>query len=120
MALTGIEGVVSGNVAGVDANNRLLTLATPDLKGRTVNTSQVTILNGANVTVNAMEDRHELVLQNQTGVPVTVMLAAANAGANDLVIAPGATFVVPFRYTGEFRLYGVGGGGNFMVIQTGS
>jgi hypothetical protein len=117
MALTGIEGVVSGNVAGVDANNRLLTLATPDSNSRTVYTTMYTSVNAGNTPIAARSGRCAFILQNQAGVPITLRLDGTGAGANDLQIAPGATFTSPFPYAGAAGIYGIGGGGNAVLIE---
>lgn len=118
MAVSSIEsGLGDGYSAKVDSTNRLFTRAAVENPAKTVVTSLISSSNGANVTVNARTNRTSLVLQNLAGVPVAVRFAAANAGATDFNIPALGTFVLPFAYDGEFRIFGVGGGGDFVVIE---
>ena len=118
MSISSIEsGLGDGYQAKVDSTNRLFTRAALEYSSGAVYTTLTTASTGTNTTISARTGRTGVVLQNLASVPVSVRFASAHAGAPDFRIAAGASFTFPFPYEGQIRVYGIGGGGDLVVIE---
>jgi hypothetical protein len=111
-----IESPADGFQARVDSEGRVFTKS--DCSSRTVTTTRGSYDNLSVATIaSALSGTCSVVIQNQGAVPLRIALAATNPTAGDYEIAAGATFVVPFPYSGEIRGEGVGGAGGFVTLQ---
>lgn len=121
MSTTSIEsGNGQGYQATVDSRNRIQARSSPDCSGSTVYTNSYTVSDSSVTTIaSTRADRLTMIIQNQLSVPIRVRFAAADPGTEELQVAAGATYTLPFPYAGEARAKAVGSGvsGTVIVIE---
>jgi hypothetical protein len=109
--------VGGGNEAEVDSDGRLLTTARVPCVSKTVYTNYLS--GGANVvdTLDSRSDRCSMFFMNTGSNTVRFRLAASDPTGDDLTLAPGEKFMVPFTTDTEVRFVSAAGSWSVVAVE---
>ena len=113
-----VSGAGDGNAATVDSSGRVLTKAYAACASRQIFTTYLGFGPGNAATLNARQDRCAgMVLMNTGGNVAYVRFAASNPNLQDLQLAPGEKFTVPFASSTEVRFISFAGISTAVAIE---